>query len=148
VKYYIGLDPGAHGAVAIVGSDGELVQYLCFQGSWKPIGNILAEYREDSVAALEKVSSRPGQGVVSVFQFGKAVGALESLLEYLQVPFILVSPAKWQSILGSFPKGESKLRAADYIRRRYPGILLTKNKKKNEGIIDALCLALFIKDNH
>lgn len=145
---WIGIDPGASGATVVLNEAGEHLESYCFQ-EWRVVGEMLSTYRETALVALEQVGSMPGQGVTSMFSFGQNYGGYIALLEYLQVPYVLVRPQKWQkAILGSFPKGEGKTRAASYIRRRFPVLELTKNAKKNEGIIDALCIALYIRENH
>ena len=75
-KPYIGIDPGKTGAAALIASDGtnDLLDY-----PGDPTG-IVAKFREwllsheVIMAALEKVSARPGQYVVSMFIFGRNLG--------------------------------------------------------------------------
>lgn len=150
---YVGLDPGASGGLVALKETGELRHYYPFTGNWKVIGDLLQSCKaEGCFAALEEVSAMPGQGVSSMFTFGKNVGGLESLLEYLEVPYLTVRPAKWQkAILGTVPKGEAKERAAAYVRKRFPELqvgLKTPGftKKAKEGVIDATLIALYCKD--
>lgn len=145
--YYGGIDPGATGGVAIINGDGELVLAELFS-TWKTLHDMLKAYsvaESSSLFALEKVSAMPGQGVVSMFTFGQNYGGWRSLLEGLQIPFIEPVPRKWQtSVLGAIPKGESKAKAMEYVSKRYPQLQL---RKKDSGIADAICLALYAKQH-
>lgn len=145
--YFIGIDPGKTGGYAAITEDGEhdaSSQFL----DWSIAGIFLKSYfiNGPCLVALEQVGAMPGQGVKSMFTFGANYGGWQALLEYLSIPYILVPPKRWQKgILGVFPKGESKERAYSYITRRYPHCQI---KKSYTGVIDAICLALYIKDNH
>jgi crossover junction endodeoxyribonuclease RuvC len=48
------------------------------------------------VAIVERVASRPGQGVSSVFKFGASYGAVIGVLAALEVRTILVTPQTWK----------------------------------------------------
>lgn len=144
MKVYIGIDPGAKGAVAVISQDGELIDARSFTASWLEeyefLEDIMGQY--DVLCGLEKVSSVPGNGVKALFSFGKNVGGWTALLEVLNVPVVEVSPAAWQpKILGAFLKGQSKKVALAYVNKRYP--LLQLNSK--DGIADAICIALYTR---
>jgi crossover junction endodeoxyribonuclease RuvC len=49
---------------------------------------------------LERVSAMPGQGVTSMFSFGRGVGQLEGVLAALRVPVSYVTPQSWQKAVG------------------------------------------------
>lgn len=151
MNYWVGVDPGKTGGLAVVDHNGKY-QYSTQFTDWKTHGNTLKtlmSHTDNDIAstvlvAIEKVGAMPRQGVSSMFTFGANFGGWISLLEYLSIPYILVPPIRWQKqILGSFPKGESKERAFKYISSRYPELNI---KKSHSGIIDALCLALYIRD--
>lgn len=136
---FLGIDPGKTGGFCLLSEEGETLEYGNFS-NWKCIRNILDGHHITS-ASLEKVSSMTGQGVVSTFTFGMNYGGWQALLEFCSIPHTLVPPNRWQKMfLGSFPKGESKLRSLDFIRRKYPHVEL---KKSDHGISDAICLALY-----
>ena len=144
---YVGVDPGANGGIAVIDADGQLVKAQRFD-NWKVHGQLLSYLKtQDCLIALEEVHAFPGQGVNSMFSFGANFGGWKSLIEFIQLPTIMVRPKEWQKyMLGTFPKGQSKPRAFAYVTKRYPKYQW--HKKRDEGIIDAICLALYIKDNH
>ena len=53
-----------------------------------------------SHAFVEAVGAMPGQGVSSVFAFGKSFGVLIGILAALEVPMTFVAPATWKRALG------------------------------------------------
>jgi Holliday junction resolvasome RuvABC endonuclease subunit len=80
-----------------------------------------------------------------MFTFGQNYGGWRALLESLQIPFVEPVPRKWQTaILGAIGKGESKAKAMEYVAKRYPQLQL---RKKDSGIADAICLALYAKQH-
>jgi hypothetical protein len=145
---YIGIDVGVTGGYAILDNDGVPIKTEIFSG-WNHIGKVFQDFAEriDVLVALEAVSAMRGQGVSSMFTFGANYGGWLSLLETKFIPYILVRPQKWQkAILGSFPKGQSKLRAYDYVRRKYPTMELKQTR--DSGVIDALCIAEYARKDH
>lgn len=146
---YLGIDPGKSGAWAVINEEAEIVQYKKFT-TWADIySESVFEGKDRHVmAALELVHAFPGQGVVSVFSFGSNFGAWQGLLEGHQIPHCMATVQRWQKVLlGSFPKGESKERAYQFVSRRYPHLGFKKGKS-SEGVIDAICLALYARFDH
>ncbi len=148
MNIYIGIDPGAKGAIAIVKPSGVMVQDFT---NWPDALALLeAEGPEHTFATylciLEKVGAFPGQGVTSMFSFGESFGRWQMLLECLGIPYVLVSPARWQkAVLGTKPpKGEAKTRVWEAMRRRFPEVELSGPRgAKLVGRSDALALAVY-----
>jgi len=96
--------------------------------------------REDCVAALESVHSMPGQGVASTFAFGRAVGAIQGLLDLLPWPVTLAEPRVWKANMGlTSDKGSSLIVA----RQLWPGAPL--RRVKDHGVAEALLLAEWLR---
>ncbi|MDY0270185.1 hypothetical protein [Trichloromonas sp.] len=106
----------------------------------------LVEYRI-TLAALERVASRPGQGVASVFRFGENFGCWQGLLAALSIPHTLPTPQCWQKGLVVPSDGpDPKARSLAVARRMFPSVDL--HRKKDHGKADALLLALHAKNAH
>ena len=59
---------------------------------------LVARYLEDQKPDhvwIEKVGAMPGQGVSSMFQFGRSVGTIEGIIAALRLPISYVTPQKW-----------------------------------------------------
>jgi len=94
--------------------------------------------RKPMVAVMEKTGAMPGQGVSSMYQFGRSVGMLEGILAALQIPVSYVSPQVWQKDVGSRDgKDGNRARAAEL----YPAYAGEFAHKKDDGRADAALMA-------
>lgn len=110
-RAFIGVDPGGTGAIACVDADGEFIDRIRNDATPRESFEFLRRLadRIPCQAALEKVASRPGQGVSSVFKFGRSYGLLEGLLVGAGIPYELVTPQKWQRALGCMTRGDKSI---------------------------------------
>lgn len=145
---YIGIDPGVRGALALIDANSRvLVTGQRVPDPQTAVGFITlaqkaaAEQGWTCVAALEKVSARPHQGVVSMFKFGQGIGWWEGALSALQIPYLLVAPRRWQhAVLDSGGGKDAKAKSLSQARRLWPDLDL---KKTDDGLADALHLARY-----
>lgn len=106
--YILGIDPGQSGAIAILDVRGGLVDVIDMPTVEIQIGKatkrrvapeaIAAElrmYAPYAKAFVEKVASRPGQGVASVFSFGESFGLVRGVLAGMDIPVTMVVPTVW-----------------------------------------------------
>ena len=144
----LGIDPGLDGGLAIISFNGDLEMietvptepkggFIKRQVDAQKLSNILRVY-PISVCYLERVASRPGQGVGSVFSFGDTYGAIRGVLGALNIPTYTVAPQTWKKELKISSKDDS-LKA---IKELYP---LLKMRKKDHNLAEALLLALYGK---
>ena len=91
---------------------------------------------QDCVVALESVHSMPGQGVASTFAFGRAVGAIQALLDLLPWPVALAEPRIWKREMGVTADKGSSLALA---RQLWPAAPL--KRVKDHGVAEGLLLA-------
>lgn len=110
----LGIDPGVSGGLVFVDTNFimsvKLPTRLIRVGSSTrrviDTGDLIARMRIISVReaiypdiiAMEKVSSMPGQGVASMFSFGKTCGTLEGVLRstYPLSEYVEISPNLWK----------------------------------------------------
>lgn len=150
----MGIDPGAFGAVAILDKDSrELViidmPTLKVKRGPRVVnqvdGHMLADALRDRVtpdtsALIEKVHAMPGQGVSSMFSFGRAAGIVEGVLAGLSVPFELIPPATWTKSMRTFGgKDGSRQRAQEL----FPDYAHLFARKKDDGRAEAALLACY-----
>jgi crossover junction endodeoxyribonuclease RuvC len=102
----IGVDPGATGALALF-ENGRLAQVWdtpTVRDKGRPrvdaaaLGALIISCDAAS-AFVERVGAMPGQGVTSMFQFGRACGIVEGVLGALSVPVTYVTPTQWKGAL-------------------------------------------------
>ena len=122
----IGIDPGKSGGIAVY-TEG-LMQCWAMPETEADIAQLLRDYgMSGSFCLLEKVHSMPGQGVKSMFTFGRGYGFLRGVLTAQRTPFDDVAPSTWQKAQQLFPDLHITHKTADavliceYGRRTYGG---------------------------
>ena len=148
MKAYVGIDPGKGGASALITSEGEVVT-VDYPGDVTLAADLLRGWKIEfdiRLAALESAHSMPGQGVKSVFSFGRNFGAWEGILAALGIPYALVSPREWQKGMVKPSDGsDPKTRSLAVARRLFPSVDLSH--KKDHGRADSLLLAYWARRN-
>ena len=155
MKVFIGIDPGAKGSMAVLAESAMPPMYHVELVPW---ADDLALYIEALKAkegpdwqvscALEHVGAMPGQGVTSMFNFGKVFGEVIGVLTTLKVPFELVRPQRWQKEFGISGDKSEHIAAC---KRLFPYVSLLRTprcKKDDDGHADALLLAEWSRRHH
>lgn len=146
IKAYLGIDPGASGAAALLTADGEAI-VRDYPGDPSLAADLVRAWRTEyriELAALEAVHAMPKQGVSSMFKLGANFGAWLGILAALSIPHVLVRPQEWQR--GILTKGDgtdTKARSLAAARRMWPDLEL--GRKKDHGRADSLHLAAFAR---
>lgn len=139
---FIGNDPGVSGAIAGINSKGEILGVVRLHKSYERIAKefkaLLSLADEEPRALIEKVSSRSGQGVKSVFTFGRSYGAGEMLLASCGVPYEFATPQKWMRALGCLTGGDKK------VTQRF-ALQIWPNANITQKDADALLLAEYLR---
>lgn len=137
----LGIDPGVTGGIAFLTTD-RLEAYDIPAVAGEVDVDTLATVIRDKgpvAAFIERAASRPGQGVVSVFKFGAAYGALRAVVAACGVPLHLVSPTKWK---GHFGLDADKEKSRAMALRLWPGVGYF-SRKKDHGRAEAALIALY-----
>lgn len=159
-QWVAGVDPGFDGAVALVGPDDTVaaIRMPTLGTGAARIIDIAAivrfllyhTYQPGVPTAIERVSARPGQGVASMFRFGRGTGQLIGWLQTLGVAWAHPTPAKWQKMLATDVGGKPKHAALAFVAMRFPrfaGLTPSGARKPHEGIADAICIAEWMRRN-
>lgn len=141
---FLGVDPGVTGAFAAV--SGSRVTWCKYPGSAQELASLLRPIvPRIRLAAVEHVAASPQMGRGSIFTFGRNYGEWLGVLATLDIPYVLITPAKWQkAVLDSSKKGTTKERVVQYVQRRFPDLEL---KHTQHHAADAVCLALFARNS-
>jgi crossover junction endodeoxyribonuclease RuvC len=139
------IDPGVNGAFAVLLVNGEFWDCDELPRFAKMVNAVEFSNRLNSLrpasAIIEKVASRPGQGVSSVFTFGCAYGVVIGCLAGLGAPISYVTPAKWKAHFRLL--GKDKDASRELAIRLYPKAAPKLTLKKHQGRADALLLARY-----
>lgn len=152
MSYVIGIDPGINGAIAIF-RDGVLHRLIDMptleidSGKTKKrhisaagLATILNVFISDADCHVvtERVTARPGQGVTSMFNFGRSAGIIEGVVAALLIPNTYVTPQAWTKAVGrAAGKDASRMRAMEL----FPTRAELFKRAKDDGRADAALIA-------
>lgn len=139
---YIGIDVGKSGAFAYV-CDGDSSVYPWDNETFINALKVLKQ--NGCIACVEKVGAMKGQGVTSMFSFGKSAGYIEGVLETLGIPYQLVPPQKWKK---EYSLGSDKKQSIEVCKRLFPDVSLKRTDKcrtDDDGMAEALLLAEYAR---
>ena len=151
----IGIDPGLSGAVAVLtGSDSLIVIDMPTmtverngkskrQVSASELAAIFANFNSnDTHVFVEKVSAMAGQGVTSVFSFGRSFGMIEGILAAFKLPVTYVAPATWVKAVG---RGQGKDASRARAMELFPNNQADFKRVKDDGRSDSALIAYWGK---
>lgn len=143
---FIGIDPGKSGGIAYIDTANDLsgthpysdegLIHLC---------RVANNSGQGVVCCLEKVGAMPGQGVVSMFNFGKSAGYIKGVLEAFRIPYQEITPQKWKR---EFGLNSDKAASAEVCNRLFPNISLLATprcRKPHDGMAEALLMAEYAR---
>lgn len=144
---YAAIDPGCTGGYVSIDDEGRLISHSVFR-SWRDALVFLRGVKNsgEHLVTLEKIVAVGGDRnrVKSLFTFAANYGGWLTLLEVMDISYVLVPPQTWQpKMLGRFPAGESKKYSVAYASRRFPEIVQIRAQKSKEAISDAICLCCY-----
>jgi len=150
--YFIGIDPGKTGAVAIIYRDSYAAEDIPLMAGGdvnvNELSNMFVLYTPERrvFCLIEKAQPMPKQGVVSVFNYGKHYGELMAWLKIMMISFQEISPNKWKrefQLLGKdkkesvavcqklFPEAELKTPRGRLLHGRAEALLLAEYARRH-----------------
>jgi len=150
----LGIDPGISGAWAIINVNpntrpvGVEVQDLPTvprgaKGN-KLSGTVLHQTLAAKVwdiAVIEHAQAMPGQGVVSLFEYGRTFGMLEGIINSFYLPLHYVKPRLWKKAAGliGLDKDMARAKALDM----FPEMIAHLRRKKDHNRAEAMLIAYY-----
>lgn len=149
----IGIDPGRDGALAILWPEyGSLREdmictvafdKMAFRVNLEDVARGACDHKV--VCVLEHVGAMPGQGSVSMFNFGQNFGWIQGVLDAFRIPYELVRPQKWKK---EFSCTSDKNTSIEVARRLFPNVDLRRTERckgPHDGICEALLMAEYAR---
>jgi Holliday junction resolvasome RuvABC endonuclease subunit len=150
----LGIDPGVHGGAAVIditdGAAPQLVDAIDI-----PTVGTGAKERVDALAlrtwiqthhpdraGIERGQAMPKQGASSGFKYGRACGALETVLACCEVPLELIEPAVWKR--ARHLCGGDKEGARQFALQLFPNRHALFARKRDHQRAEAALIALHI----
>lgn len=141
----MGVDPGLSGAIAFYFpsqpmrvavhdmplADGEVSSPL--------LAEMITDY-QPLLAIIERVSAMPKQGVVSMFNFGRAYGDVRGVVGALAIPVQYVTPGKWKK---HYQLGSDKEECRGRALQLFPSCAEHFKLKKHHGRAEAALIARY-----
>jgi crossover junction endodeoxyribonuclease RuvC len=125
----LGIDPGAHGAIAVLDGGGELLEVLDMPSTPEangrtatnaPLLAVLLSRTHARIAFCEFVGARPTDAKVAAFAFGRARGVIEGCAGALGLPMVFLTPPTWKRLADIPPGAENKDLARTRAIARWP----------------------------
>lgn len=155
---YLGIDPGLSGALAFYAPRRNRLDVYDMptetyhrNGKVKrrvdavELGRIIGGHAatDNIYACVELVGAMPGQGVTSMFTFGRGVGVVDGVLGALEItPIVYVPPRTWMSAVGLPPKADKSLHRK-FAQKAFPGAAHLFGRVKDDGRADAALIAKY-----
>lgn len=145
-----GIDPGKTGALVIAYEDGTIFHFDVpmnkVKGKPKPAwsqwelewGSAL-EFHGPELTVIEDISARPGQGVTSMFTFGRTLGYAHALAGRARGRIEFVTPSVWKGKLGLL--NSDKAASREKCRTLFPQFGHALARVKDDGRAEAALLA-------
>ena len=156
--WFIGVDPGLYGYIALLNPDFELElkSNPTIDNDYDPamIVKTLQELKASArgrrvVACIERVQAFPKIGVVTNCKQFYCAGIFHTAFHALQIPFTIVRSVEWKKkVLKGYPT-KQKSSSVIFVDQRFPELELTRERKKDQdNIADAVCIALYSRYQH
>lgn len=147
---FIGIDPGATGAIASLSPTGITFidcPTIKQNGKTKPNPTLMASelsqlVTPNSIIIIENVHAMPNQGTVSMFSFGMGYGVWLGIIAALNIPVEFVTPQCWKKYYNLGPDKEASRAAALQL---FPSQANELKLKKHHGRAEALLLAEYLR---
>jgi hypothetical protein len=141
----MGIDPGISGAVAFYFTEAPgriAVDDIPVAGceiNAPELARMIRIHRP-TFAVLEKAQAMPGNGGVSMFNYGRSYGDVRGVIGAMEVPLHFVTPATWKRhFCISSDKEQSRL----YAIRMFPSVADSFKLKRHHGRAEAALIALY-----
>jgi len=100
-SYFMGVDVGTGGAIAIIDKEGIIMEIIKTPATIQDFLSFLDKWKNEKIFCLvEKVHSFPGNSHKVAFTFGEINGITKAVLEASKIPYDLITPQRWMAFYG------------------------------------------------
>lgn len=154
MKFFIGIDPGKKGGIAVIDEEGFLLHSE--EMPLTPSGEINSSYiffvltehylNSQIFCIIEKSQAMPKQGVKSMFNFGKGYGELIAVLKIGAIPFQEITSPIWKKEYSLIKKGKKD--SCEVASKLFPEkVFKTDRGRLKDGEAEACLLAEYARRN-
>ena len=146
MPYYLGIDPGKKGAIALLRPDMS-VRFIDHKKTIEETARVLYSLLKKvqiEHCVLEKVNAF-GMGRTSAFSFGSDLGMYRSILAVCNVYTTMPTPQEWQKATCGKTGGDKNVNY-EWLKKQFNDLdVFTSRGTLLDGRTDALTLALYAK---
>lgn len=148
----LAIDPGISGALAFLDTERAAMSALItacdmpvLDGDVNPHQlRAIIRLKMPDLAVIEHVHSHPKEGVSSVWRFASAFTVARTVVALLEIPTMLVTPAKWKKAMSVKGGPEGKEQCRRLAIEKFPAdAQLLFARKKDHGRAEAALLAVY-----
>lgn len=150
MNYYIGIDPGKTGGIAIIDEEKKVIINIEMPvTSAKEVNaaylyTLLTSIKGETFCVIEKSQSMPKQGVKSTFSYGVGYGEVRATLKASLTPFQEVAPMAWKKEFNLVKK--DKMDSCDTAQKLFPSeSFLTGRGRVMDGKAESLLIAEYAR---
>lgn len=183
---FFGIDPGISGGISAISEDGDVLlaeATPCFKISKN--GKMKTEYdiagmvgifknfdSKSSIVCQELTHAMPGNGGVSMYNFGRGHGIWEGIVNALGIRHVFCTPQKWKEMYPDISvdklskeersrmtgkeisswkrkaKSDAKKKSIEKAKSMFPAIESKIIMVKHDGIAESLLIANWLKINY
>jgi Holliday junction resolvasome RuvABC endonuclease subunit len=144
MTYYLGVDPGKQGALALLSVETGTVNCIDMPDTTAALHDAIAAFPVIKGAMVEKPFYPQMIGLTNATKIAMAYGVLIGALQWRDIPFREVPPKKWKAAMDlSSSKSASREKAA----QTFPAQSDLFKRVKDDGRAEAALLALYAADN-
>ncbi len=151
MRVILGIDPGARGAIAVLGEEGTLIGLHDMPAIKIKVGKTIRErfsshgFRDliksiphIKMVVIERVGGMKSDGGSAAFTFGYACGGVEGVLVTLDIPIAFITPQRWKKHYSlSSDKGTARMIAMQI----WPNQAASFARVKDDGRAEAALIA-------
>lgn len=155
MRKVLGIDPGLSGGLSVIDEQFNLIACIQMPTVFvdgkkrrvdpRPVFDFIELHRPE-LTVVELVGARPGQGVVSMFNFGDAFGAVRAVAECLCPDVRYSRPQEWrghQSLTGLSKEQIAEVAFEVFQAEQIYGKPRGGKRAVRDGISDSLMIAKF-----
>ena len=155
MRKILGIDPGLSGGLSIIDERFNLIACIqmptvCVDGKKRrvdprPVFDFIGLHQPE-LTVVEMVGARPGQGVVSMFNFGDAFGVVRAVAECLCPDVRYARPQEWrghQSLSGLSKEQIAEVAYEVFQAEAIYGKTRAGKRAVRDGISDSLMIAKY-----
>lgn len=138
LEIYLGSDPGARGAICALAPEINRAEFIDLSQTIVKVCRWILNIKEAgkiNAIFVEDVHALGNSAAKATFTFGRNVQKVHDAYEIVGLKFDLITPQKWQPLVGVTAKGKDavKQNVAELCEYHYPGCAI---RGKRGGLID------------